>query len=168
MELWMWTQIQIWMVPQMASHHIFNFIIWLGISPILYTQICLILFSVLVDYCTLGIYHKTLEAFNQSPVGIFQLHTSNCLWVQAMPGFPGSSVIKNPPVKQETQVQSLGWKDPLEREMAPHSSILAWRIPWTEEPGGLQSGGHKESSMIEQLNNDISSAQLYAHLQVSL
>ena len=41
----------------------------------------------------------------------------------------------------ETQVQSLGWKDPLEEEMATHSSILAWRIPWTAEPGGLQSMG---------------------------
>ena len=42
---------------------------------------------------------------------------------------------------QETWVQSLGWKDPLEEEMATYSSILAWRIPWTEEPGGLQSVG---------------------------
>ena len=42
---------------------------------------------------------------------------------------------------QETQVQSLGWKDPLEKEMATHSSILAWRIPWTEKPGVLQSMG---------------------------
>ena len=42
---------------------------------------------------------------------------------------------------QETQVQSLGWEDPLEKEMATHSSILAWRIPWIEEPGGLQSMG---------------------------
>ena len=42
---------------------------------------------------------------------------------------------------QETQVQSLGWEDPLEEEMATHSSILAWEIPWTEEPGGLQSMG---------------------------
>ena len=41
----------------------------------------------------------------------------------------------------ETQVQSLGWKDPLEEDMATHSSLLAWRIPWTEEPGGLQSMG---------------------------
>ena len=39
---------------------------------------------------------------------------------------------------QETQIQSLGWEDPLEKEMAIHTSILAWRIPWTEEPGGLQ------------------------------
>ena len=42
---------------------------------------------------------------------------------------------------QESQVQSLGWEDPLEKEMATPSSILAWRIPWTEEPGGLQSMG---------------------------
>ena len=48
---------------------------------------------------------------------------------------------KNPPAIQETQVQSLGWEDPLEKEMAAHSSILAWRIPWIEEPGGLQSMG---------------------------
>ena len=49
--------------------------------------------------------------------------------------------IKRLPAMQETQVQSLGWEDPLEKEMATHSSILAWRIPWTEEPGGLQSRG---------------------------
>ena len=45
------------------------------------------------------------------------------------------------------QVQSLGWEDPKEKVMATHSSILAWRIPWTEEPGGLQ--GHKESDTTE-------------------
>ena len=48
--------------------------------------------------------------------------------------------VKNPPAMQETQVQSLGREDPLEREMAVHSSILAWRIPW-KETGGLQSMG---------------------------
>ena len=42
---------------------------------------------------------------------------------------------------QETRVQSLGWEDPLKKEMAAHSSVLAWKIPWTEEPGGLQSMG---------------------------
>ena len=46
---------------------------------------------------------------------------------------------KRLPARRETQVQSLGWEDPLEKEMATHSSILAWRIPWTEEPGRLQS-----------------------------
>ena len=48
-------------------------------------------------------------------------------------------MVKNIPVMQESWVWSLGWEDPLEKEMATHSSILAWRIPWTEEPGGLQS-----------------------------
>ena len=48
-------------------------------------------------------------------------------------------MIKNPPAVQETWVQSLGWEAPLKKGMATHSSILAWRIPWTEEPGGLQS-----------------------------
>ena len=48
---------------------------------------------------------------------------------------------KNLPAVQETQVQSLGWEDPLEKEMATHSKILAWKISWTEEPGGLQSTG---------------------------
>ena len=51
-------------------------------------------------------------------------------------------------------VQSPGWDDPLEKEMATHSSILAWEIPWTEEPGGLQSmGSQKESDMTERLDN---------------
>ena len=49
--------------------------------------------------------------------------------------------VKNLPAVQETQVQSLGWEDPVEKEMATHSSILAWKISWTEEPGGLQSMG---------------------------
>ena len=56
-------------------------------------------------------------------------------------GFPGGSLIKNLPAKQETWVWLLGWEDPLEKEMATHSSIVAWEIPWTEEPGGLQSMG---------------------------
>ena len=58
-------------------------------------------------------------------------------------------MVKNLPAMQETLVRSLGWKDLLEKEMATHSSILAWRIPWTEEPGGLQSMGCKESDTTE-------------------
>ena len=54
---------------------------------------------------------------------------------------PGGSVLKNLPAMKQMQVQSLGGEDPLEKEMAAHSSILAWEIPWTEEPGGLQSMG---------------------------
>ena len=49
--------------------------------------------------------------------------------------------VKNLPAVQETQVQSVGWEDPLEKKMATHSSILAWKISWTEEPGALQSTG---------------------------
>ena len=56
-------------------------------------------------------------------------------------GFPGGSVEKNSSAKQKNQVQFLDQEDPLKKEMAIHSSILAWRIPWTEEPGGLQSMG---------------------------
>ena len=52
-----------------------------------------------------------------------------------------TQMVKCLPAVQETWVQSLGWKDPLEKEMATHSSTLAWKIPWTEEPGRLQSMG---------------------------
>ena len=56
-----------------------------------------------------------------------------------MSGFPGGSVVKNLPTMQEAQAQSLGEEDPLEKEMGMNSSILAWKIPDTKEPGGLQS-----------------------------
>ena len=56
-------------------------------------------------------------------------------------GFPGDTVVKNLPAKKETWVRSLGREDPLEKVMATHSSFLAWRIPWLEDPGGLQSMG---------------------------
>ena len=55
--------------------------------------------------------------------------------------------VKNLPATQETQVRFLGEEDPLEEEMAPHSSVLAWRAPWTEEPGGLESRGSQESDV---------------------
>ena len=58
-----------------------------------------------------------------------------------------AQMVKNLPAMQETWVRSLGPEDPLEKEMATHSSILVWRIPWTEEPGGLW--GRKESDMTE-------------------
>ena len=64
-------------------------------------------------------------------------------------------MIKNLPAVQEKQVRSLGQEDPLEKGMATHSSILAWRIPGTEEPGGLQSMGGKESDMTERLNMQV-------------
>ena len=55
--------------------------------------------------------------------------------------FPGGSVVKNLPAMEETWVRSLGWEDALEEGMATHYSVLAWRIPWAEEPGGLQPMG---------------------------
>ena len=54
-------------------------------------------------------------------------------------------MVKNLCAMQETRIQSLGWEDPLEKRMAIHSSILAWRISWTEEPGGLQSMGSQRT-----------------------
>ena len=60
--------------------------------------------------------------------------------------------LKRLPAMWETWIQSLGREDPPKKEMATHSSILAWRIPWTEELGGLRSMGHKESDMTEQLH----------------
>ena len=63
-----------------------------------------------------------------------------------------AQMVKCLPAMQKTWVWSLGWKDLLEKETATHSSTLTWRIPWTEEPGRLQSLGHKEMDMTEQLH----------------
>ena len=62
-------------------------------------------------------------------------------------GIPGGSVVKNPPAMPETRVRSLGREDPLEEEMATLSSTLSWRIPWTEEPGGLPSPWSRKSQI---------------------
>ena len=72
---------------------------------------------------------------------LIHLKTCSSLYDDEHLGSPGGSVVVNPPTKQETRVLSLGWEDPLEKDVATHSNILAWRIPWTEEPGGLQSMG---------------------------
>ena len=78
-------------------------------------------------------------------------------------GFPGSSdQVKNLPAMKETRVLSLGWEDPLENGMATHSSILAWEIPQTEEPGGLRPWGHKKLETTEQLT--LSQERIYALL----
>ena len=60
-----------------------------------------------------------------------------------------AQLVKNPPAMQETWVQFLGWEDPLEKEMAIHSNILAQKIPWTEETGRLQSMGWQELDMTQ-------------------
>ena len=64
-------------------------------------------------------------------------------------GFPGGSMIKNMPAMQQTWVQSLGGEDPLEEGLATHSTILSWRIPWTESPSGYSPWDRKESDATE-------------------
>ena len=92
--------------------------------------------------------------FMKSPIGSgLQLPTkcfplSHLSLRNSMEGFPGGLVVKNPPAMQETQemwVRSLGQGEPLKEGIATHSSILAWRIPWTEEPGWLQSMGSQSA-----------------------
>ena len=77
----------------------------------------------------------TREASN-ALLSAFVLIQPSFLWASLV-----AQLVKNLPAVQETQVRSLGWEDPLEKEMATHSSILAWKISWTEKPGGLQSMG---------------------------
>ena len=66
-------------------------------------------------------------------------------------GFLVAQLVKNLPAGQETWVRSLGWEDPLEKEMATHSTTLAWNISWTQKPGGLQSMGSQRVGTTEQL-----------------
>ena len=73
-------------------------------------------------------------------------------------------MVKNLLAVQETWVRSLGQEDPLRKEMAIHSSILAWRIPWTEGPGGLQSRGHKESDTTKQLSHIVNCREKCAYI----
>ena len=68
-------------------------------------------------------------------------------------GFPGGSVVKNLPAKQETWVRSLGWEGPLEKGMATHSSILGCQIPWAEKVGRLQSTGSQSQTQPSNSNN---------------
>ena len=75
------------------------------------------------------------------------------LWLRSFRASLVAQMGKNLSAMQETWVRSLGWEDLLEKEMATHSGVLAWRIPWTEQPGGLQSRGHRESDTTWQLNN---------------
>ena len=79
-----------------------------------------------------------------------------CISLIISEGFPCGPVVKNLPAMQgilETRVQSPGWEDPLEEEMATHSSVLAWEIPWTEEPGRLQSLGWQSWTRLSRRND---------------
>ena len=82
-------------------------------------------------------------------------------------GFPGGSV-KNLPAMQETQLRSLGQEDPLEKGMSTHSRILAWRTPFAEDPGGLQSMGLPKLDMTEQLSHTHTHTQISDLMQFSL
>ena len=79
-------------------------------------------------------------------------------------GFPASSDGKEFACHSEDQVQSLGWEDPLEKGMVTHSSILAWTIPWPEEPGGLQSKDHEvPQPLVANTHTQLRSASLVLH-----
>ena len=73
-------------------------------------------------------------------------------------GTPEGSVVKNLPAMHDTWVQSLDWEDPLEEGMATHSSILAWRIPWTEMPGELQSIG------LQRVRHDLATNTIFINM----
>ena len=78
------------------------------------------------------------------------LHVGTGLTSNSRRGFPGATAVKNLPATQEMQVRPLGGEDPPEKEMATHPSILAWEIPWSGDPGGLQSMGLQDLDMIWQ------------------
>ena len=103
--------------------------------------------------------HNHVRQFNLISLRIYSERTGSfcvyiCIYIFELYliGFPGGTVEKNPLANArdtEDTVRSLDWEDPLEEEMATHSRILVWEIPWTEEPGGLQSMGSKESATTE-------------------
>ena len=78
-------------------------------------------------------------------------------------GFPCDTVVKNLPAMQEIQLQSLGQEDPLEKGMAIHSSILAWRISWTEQPGGLQSMGLQSQTRLSNFHFTFLPIHFFSH-----
>ena len=95
--------------------------------------------------CCSGYFSITILHFLIKTPNILASNTKFCTKFHTYEGFASGSVVKNPPEMQETQVQSLGWEDLLEKEMATHSSILAWEIPRTEQPNRLQSTGLQQS-----------------------
>ena len=103
------------------------------------------------DYSRVFVYVYTICYGN-----VYNLYVHTHIYM----GFLGGSVVKNLPAKQEMQVRSLGQEEPLEEEMATHCSALAWKMPWTEEPGGLQSMGS------QRIRYDLATKQqhIYVHL----
>ena len=96
---------------------------------------------VLLDLASQGLMLEGDSCFSNTSVRINKSTTRRWVRVALRRGFPGGSAVKNLPAVQETQVQALSQEDSLEEDMATLSSILAWRIPWTEEPGRMQAIG---------------------------
>ena len=132
--------------------------------------------------CMSYLYILKINPLSAASLAIIVSHSEGCLFILFTVSFAVQKfsslirfhlwaslvahMVKNPPIMQETPVRSLDWEDPLEKRMATYSSILAWRIPWTEEPGGvsLAYGGPyslwccKELEMTEQLTLSLSSS----------
>ena len=104
-------------------------------------------------------HHAALQAGLQGSLGHqrigggHQLCTSVRSWKSGLNWRLVAQTVKRLPTMWETRIRSLGQEDPLEKEMATHSTTLAWKIPWTEKPGTLQSMGHKELDMTERLHS---------------
>ena len=99
--------------------------------------------------------NNSIPGVHSQQLSLLKISCPNSPYLCCPVGFLGSSMVKNPPAMQEMQetwVQSLGWEDPLEEGMVTHSSILAWRIPWTEEAGGLQFVGSQSQTRLKQLS----------------
>ena len=92
-----------------------------------------------IQWIIISYYHFLFQCPDYCRFARGSLFKLASMFFDTSPSFPGGSDSKNLPVMQETWVQSLGWEDLPEKGMATHSSILAWKIPWTEEPGRLQS-----------------------------
>ena len=120
-------------------------------------------------YCHNNLKYVTQSCYTESPCYIFTctlLMITNCFstWLyQFIVLLPWWQMVKNLPVVQEIQVHSLGQEDPLEKGMATHSSILVWRIPWTEEVQSMGSwrGGHNRATNTHIFHTNSSRAQFY-------
>ena len=99
------------------------------------------------------VFSRSICIASNSNISFFFYNSNISLYIYILGASLIAQVVKNLPAMQETQVRFLGWEDPLEKEMAIHSSILVWKILWTEEPGGLQSMESQELDTTERLNH---------------
>ena len=127
--------------PQLFSWILFTFVAFINFSSAEIVLFIFYLFTFCLYQLECKLAHQFFILFNRASVASTATLTHTYTPHRA---FPSSSAIKNPPAMQETHEMlawSLGQQDPLEKHMETHSSILAWRIPWSEEPRGLQSKG---------------------------